>query len=46
MVDNAIEVILFMSMTAVYVIADRVYLLKPALTRRRLSFVRNRSAER
>ena len=46
MFNNVIELILFVSMTAVYVIADRIYLLQPALVRRRLSLVRNRLLER
>lgn len=46
MIDNAIEVILFASMTAIYVIADRACILKPAVARRRLRSVGNRSVEK
>jgi hypothetical protein len=46
MISNAIEVILFVSMTTIYVIADGIYLLRPALSKGRFPLVRNRSAER
>jgi hypothetical protein len=46
MIKNVIETILYSLMTVIYVIADKQYLLKPALVGRSLHSVRRRPVER